>query len=312
MGEWSKKVGEVGESVAGEFLRMIGWSAAKHGVELPCARPEAHKTSGAERRTHGIDFLIAYPSPLFDGVGHNLVVSVKYSAEPYPQSPVRNFKEHFIDLAHTLECFKNSPERQSLTHGLRGVNRAHDIGVLLWFSNDRGPTRDVFSDVSSVVLPKTLSFEAVYLVDNKRAEFIFDTISYAHRLEKDCEVTFFYHDTGKNVNPQSRLKSGPLLPVEFVNASVLALRLDDKIAGRRVLMLSTVDLFSETGLKRLMGLAQALSQGWCSKAVLAFPDYDRLAHANVVQAAKMCFSDTGFAEHVEVHCYEADFRTVGI
>jgi hypothetical protein len=43
MGEWSKKVGEMGEAVAADFLRLIGWGAAQHGVELPCARGEAHK-----------------------------------------------------------------------------------------------------------------------------------------------------------------------------------------------------------------------------------------------------------------------------
>src|ERR1043165_2286221 len=84
VGEWSKKVGEFGEDIAGEFLHTIGWGAAQKGVELSCTRPEVHKRGSAERRTHGIDYLVSYPSPLFDAVGHNLVVSVKHSAEPYP------------------------------------------------------------------------------------------------------------------------------------------------------------------------------------------------------------------------------------
>jgi len=92
MGEWSKKVGEVGESVAGDFLRLIGWGAAQHGLQLPCARGDSHKNAGSERRTHGIDYLLACKSPLRDGVVQNLVVSVKYSAEGYPPNPKGIFK----------------------------------------------------------------------------------------------------------------------------------------------------------------------------------------------------------------------------
>jgi hypothetical protein len=82
MGEWSKKVVELGEEIAAEFLRLIGWTSAQKGVALPCIRPEPHKVNNGERRTHGIDYLLAHASPLVDGVAQNLVVSVKYSATP--------------------------------------------------------------------------------------------------------------------------------------------------------------------------------------------------------------------------------------
>src|SRR5258706_408240 len=118
MGEWSKKVGEVGEDIAAEFMRMIGWGNAQHGVPIPCVRPEAHQVTEHGRRTHGIDYLIGYKSPLLDAVGQNLVVSVKFSAEPYPQNPTRVFKEHMIDLAHTVECFKNSQARRTISDGM--------------------------------------------------------------------------------------------------------------------------------------------------------------------------------------------------
>ena len=127
MGEWSKKVGETGEAVAGEFLRLIGWGAAQQGVELPCSRPEAHKNSEAGRRTHGIDYLLPCKSPLSDAAGQNLVVSVKYSDEGYPANPKTLFKAHFTDLAHTLECFKNSEVRRNAAQAVKGVTRGQDI-----------------------------------------------------------------------------------------------------------------------------------------------------------------------------------------
>lgn len=311
MGEWSKKVGEMGEAVAADFLRLVGWGAAQHGVELPCARGEAHKSGERERRTHGIDYLLACKSPLRDGVGHNLVVSVKYSAGSYPANPKGIFKEHFTDLAQTLECFKNSEVRRAAARGVRGVTKGQDIGVLLWINDDRRGEADVIGRVSNVILPDTLKFDAVYLVDNKRASFIYDSIDYAGQVEKGCEVTFFYHETGASFNPELRLHDGTLMPVEYVNSSVLALKIADAASPRRILMLSTVEPFSQPAVKRLMGLAQHLSQGWCSKVILAFPDYSELAHGNQVQEAKGCFSDGKFTAGVEVRCYDRDFRAVG-
>src|SRR5690349_6395651 len=120
MGEWSKKVGEVGEEIAADFLNTIGWGAIQHGVPLPCVRPESHANAGHNRATHGIDYLFGYRSPLTDGVAHHLVVSVKFSAEPYPRNPVPRFKQHFTDLAHTLECFNNSTAKQEIAQGVRG------------------------------------------------------------------------------------------------------------------------------------------------------------------------------------------------
>jgi hypothetical protein len=311
MGEWSKKVGEAGEGIASEFLRMIGWGAAQHGVELPCVRSEAHKVSDSGRRTHGIDYLFPYRSPLVDGIGQNLVVSVKFSVEPYhKKNPRKVFFEHFTDLAHTLECFKNSEARRELSKTVPGVSRTQDIGVLLWINNDKQGNGDVIGLLHKVNLPETLIYEAIYVVDNKRAQFVFDSVNFARHIANGCDVTFFYADTGKNVNPLSKVNHGLLLPVEYVNSSVLALRLADKASPKRVLLLSTLETFSEDGLKRLLGLAQSLSQDWCSKVILAFPDYDPLNHSNVVQTAKACFPSGNFVDGIEVDCYDEDFRTL--
>jgi hypothetical protein len=91
---------------------------------------------------------------------------------------------------------------------------------------------------------------------------------------------------------------------------VLALKIVDTVSPKRILMLTTLDAFSDGGVKRLLGLAQHLSQGWCSRVMLGFHDYNALEHENIVQAAKGCFSDAKFAEGAEVHCYDQDFRVV--
>jgi hypothetical protein len=310
MGEWSKKVGEVGEQVAGDFLRLIGWGASQVGIQLLCLKTERHGASGHERRTHGIDYLFTYKSPLVDQVLVNLVISVKYSADPYPRNPTNKFKEHLTDLAQTLECFKNSIARRELIKGVKGVTKAQDIGVLIWINNDKRGEQDVIRQVQRAVLPDSIGLEIAYLVDNRRAQFIFDSIRYARKLTNEGEVTFFAPDTGKNLDAFARVRHCQVLPVEYVNSAVLALGLVDKGSTRRSLMLSTLEPFSEAGLKRLMGLAQHLSQGWCNRVVITFSDFDQLHHANAVQATKGCFSDTRFSDGVEVHGYDDDFRTL--
>ncbi len=309
MGEWSKKVGDVGEEIAGVFLQMIGWGAAQRGVAFPCFRPEVHNKSGDGRGTHGVDYLTARRSPLVDSLGQNLLISVKFSSEPYPRSPNRIFKKHFTDLAHTLECFKNSEARSRLLQTVRGVTRTQDIGVLLWINNDRKEDGDVINQASRAILPDTLDHEAIYAMDNRRAQFVFNSVHYARGIGSGHDVAFFYPDTGKNVNPQTKETHGTFLPVEYINSSVLAFRIADKSSAERILLLSTIESFSEAGLKRLMGLAQSISLDLCSKVILAFPDFDKLNHSNMVQSAKSCFSNATFVAATEVHCYEDDFRT---
>jgi hypothetical protein len=310
MGEWSKNVGDAGEAIAAEFLRLIGWGTAQHGVVVPCLKGEAHNRATDGRGTHGIDYLIARRSPLLDGVGQNLVISVKFSDEPYPRNPNPVFKKHQADLARTLECFRNSEQRGRLLQTIRGVTRTQDIGVLIWINNDVRGLADVISQVETVRDDDTLSYDSIYTVDNNRAQFIFDSVHYVRGIADGSEVTFFYPETGKNANPLTKDTHGPCLPVEFVNSSVLAFRIADEGSKQRALAVSTLEPFSESGFKRLMGLAQSLSQGWSSRAIVAFPDYDKLHHQNEVQSAKTCFTNASFADSTEVHCYDRDFRTL--
>jgi hypothetical protein len=310
MGEWSKKVGEAGEALVGEFLSLVGWGTAKRGISIPCVKADNHVIAEHPRTTHGIDYLLAHRSPLVDDLGQHIVVSVKYSAEPYPASPSATFKKHFVDLAFTLECFKNSQARQDNAQGLRGVRKVQDVGVLFWLNNDKRGDGDVIARLPRVNLPDGLSYDLIYVVDNRRAQFVFDSVRYAMQLGKDSDVRISYHETGKNLNPLQKTHCGTFLPVEYINSSVLPFRILEKASHQQALFLSTLERFSESGLKRLLGLAQQLSQGWGTKVIVAFPDYDPLIHSNMVQGAKGCFSDEGFIGRLEIHCYDSDFRTL--
>lgn len=304
MGEWSKKVGEHGEKVVKEFFDLIGWSSSQEGIEMPCAR------ANHERKTHGIDRLFLYKSPLEDGALNNIVTSVKYTSDDYPPRPNSLFKSHFFDLAKTLECFKSSETRRDAIKNFTGVDSTKNIGVLFWLSNPKEQDRDILSEVANCKGLDEFAYETIYVVDNKRISFIYDSIKGIRAAFPDRPVEFFYPSTGKNYNPVTKSPSGLVLPVEYINSSVLLFKVVESDSQSKILVISSIDKFTGSNLKRLIGLAHEISQDWNSSTLILFPDYDSLHHKNEVNDAKSGFANQSFVNSVKVASFNADFRSM--
>ena len=118
MGEYSKVIGEIGENIVDNFLNLIGWNNIESNLTLPCQKPVKHaKDDSKQRNTHGIDVLFTYKTPLEQNTIQNIIISVKHTANSYPNNPKSKFKEHIQDLVQTLECFRYSElktERKNL------------------------------------------------------------------------------------------------------------------------------------------------------------------------------------------------------
>jgi hypothetical protein len=307
MGEWSRRVGEVGEEIVGEFLELIGWGSSQRNLTLPCIRNQRHMRQDRPRQTHGIDCLFSYESPLCARTLDHLVISVKYTSDPYPTSPNSKFKEHFADLAQTMECFKNSEIRQSTSRHFSGIDSAREIGVLFWLTNT-SDIDDIISRVSGVRDIDNFSYKSIYVVDNKRISFIYDTIKYLSANRPNSEIEFFYPYTGRNNNPLIRELSGKVLPVEFVNSSVIPLKLNNRDKSNKTFVVSVLDNFHKDHLKRLMGLACEMTSDFATDTLILFPDFDRLLHENQVLEAKSSFRNSDFTASVSVLSYRMTFR----
>lgn len=311
MGELSKRIGEAGESLVENYLKLIGWANAQRKFDIQCIKPEKHASRGSKaRQTHGVDFLFSYSSPLTDGVFTNLVISVKFSKDEYPSSPGALFKVHFQELAELIECFKKSQQRQSLQTGRQGIRSVQDIGVLFWINDSDKTYDDLIAKIANTYIPSECSFDKIYVVDNHRMAFIFDSMAYAKREHPNDEIQFFYFDTGKNTNPNIRHHTGTILPVEYVNTSVLPLRVVLNGTESKKLMLFSIDPFGESSLKRLIGMTMNLSGGWANKIELCFPDYKPLDHENIVQKVKMSFEDQNTTKNLSIVSYASDFRNL--
>jgi hypothetical protein len=309
MGEWSRRVGEVGEDIVGDFFELIGWADAQRNITLPCVKPDRHGTSATPRSTHGIDYLFSYESKLLSRTLDHLVISVKYTADSYPPNPNGKFKDHFVDLSKTMECFKRSAVKRSSSSHFSGIDHSRDVGVLFWLSNNTSVTEDILHKVASVRGIDDYNYGTIYAVDNRNVSFIYDTLRYLALHRKDSTVEFLYPDTGKNYNPIDKETSGEILPVEFLNSGILPLKLINS-DGSKTGAISLIENFSIESLKRLMGLACAVTSDFATETLILFPDYDRLIHENHVSEAKSSFRNKKFTETVRVLSYQTNFRNI--
>jgi hypothetical protein len=306
MGEWSKKLGERGEHVVETLLNLIGWKAALKGASIDCVKSKQHSSTNNPRLTHGADFIFSCLSPLEDGVLKHMVISSKFSSAPYPTSPGSKFKEHFIDLATTVECFNRSPLKRSINSGYPNAGSQSIAGVLFWLSAKSDTEADVISQVAGSRKLDESSYGTIYVVDNYRASFLFDTITYVRKTFGADNVSFLYPSTGKNVNPIQRLTNGPILPPEYLNSGLIPFFAQEH--GQKHLVICCQDEFSEETVKRMIGFSMAIALEFPYKVRLAFPDYNYVEHEEIVSIAKMAIANKEFASIVNVESYKADFR----
>jgi hypothetical protein len=308
MGEWSRRIGEVGEEIVGEFLDLIGWGDSQHNLTLSCMRSQRHKIRESPRTTHGIDYLFSYESQLSHRTLDHLVISVKYTLDSYPRNPSSKFKEYFSDLAKTMECFKSSEIRRSSNSQFSGIDHARDIGVLFWLSNDASDTSNVIQRIAGTRNLDEYNYDSIYVVDNKRVSFIYDTVKYLSSNRPDSEIEFFYPNTGRNYDPTNKESSGKILPIEFVNSGVLPLTLSNKKDNSKTFVIAVIDDFNKDHLKRLMGLSYEITSNFTKDTLILFPNFERIHHENQVSEAKSSFRDKRFTENVRVSSYRTDFR----
>jgi len=301
MGEWSKKIGEYGENVAEKFFSVIGWNDLTKGIELPCLILNKHlNENGNQKSTHGIDFLYSYMNQLVSGQLNNIVISSKYKTIKYPNSPTGLFKDFMDDLITTLECFDNSTLKDSIRNGFT-CSSINDVGVLFWLNNQEESNDDLINVVSSARISDIYMNKIIYIMDNKRVAFILEVMKYIKTMSDVFDYNFYYPNTGQNINPQSRENVGKVLPVEYLNSSIIPIKLTNKYNAKETcLFLATLDDFEEGDLIQLIGLSKDITTDLIGQVIIAFPDYHELKHMQVVTLAKQKFQSSEFTKTVKV------------
>ena len=149
-------------------------------------------------------------------------------------------------------------------------------------------------------------------MDNKRIDFIYLSLKYAISTFNNSDINFFYPDTGKNIIPSIKKNFGKVLPVEYLNSSILPIRIEDNLSKQTTLALFTIDPFDVDDLKRLISLSQELSKSWPSKILICFPNYNETNHSREVRIAKNNFEDAKFTNNISVQSFNDDFKSLQI
>ncbi len=292
MGEYAKRIGEVGENVVVDFLNLIGWKNPQRNVDVVSSNPEEHG-----KKSNGYDGYFSYRSPMISNTLENVLYSSKYSKNPYPPNPVASFKSHYNDLATAIESFSKSEIQQETILLHENINAHFNRGIIFWLNNSGIEYNDLIQKLGRIELPREFEHDGIFLVDNKRIEFIYDSICYALLNFRDYDIDFIYFNSGFN-NDDLTSKNGKLMPVQYINASIIPLRAFK--SGETIVILSSIERFEKSELMKLIGIAKNIGCNLQGKTIICFPDYLVTEHLPVVEQVKQAFNDSTFTETLEV------------
>ena len=307
-GEWSKKIGEEGERIALKLMEIIGWENLQKGLDIPCLYNELHE----RKKSHGLDGLFSYSSPLQDRLLRHVCISVKYHDDGYPTGLSNKFKEHLKQLNWTMDCFDESEIKNSVgDHWNTSVDKEESAGILLWLHGNRDDTSndDLISKFENLRMPSEAELKnPIMLIDQYRANFIFETYAHVKKNYSDYSVTFNYQRTGINNFDDEIKNNGELLPWELLSSGLLVYRAVKSSPDERKLIVCAIDRFDADGFKRILSFAQRISANLANQIEICFPDYVEIRNGNTVNLVKSSFEDTNFTKTISVRSYKMDLR----
>lgn len=300
MGEYSKRIGEVGENVVVDFLKLIGWENPLRNDDIDSVDKDFRK------RTNGIDGYYHYLNPMVSGTIENILYSSKYSTDPYPASKiVEQFKDRYLELAKAIESFKKSELKQFTVSQHENIDTHFDRGVLFWLNNSGTGEKDLISKLARIELNTGVNHDGIFLVDNKRIEFIYDSISFIKMNFEKQDLDFVYFNNGLN-NDDRNPRNGKIMPVEYINSSILPMRLSKD--SETTIVISTIEDFNRDDLMKYMGIAKNIGCNAQGTTVICFPNYLETEHLPMVNNVKQIFNDSSFTSQLKVANYNSFLR----
>lgn len=294
MAEKEKKIGEAGEAKAKRFFERIGWTPIDNGIDIDCLHPEQHKRKEATgpREAHGVDLVFSYICPLVPNVRRNVLISVKDSMSEETKPRNSAVKNAIGDLDTALKCFKKSIERSRYQSQGGGATATEDVGVLVKINKDPNAEASFLDSLSKRSTLPIAGRDIIYYIENSRFDFIELAIQYVERKYQSWGSAFFYPKNSTVVSGEKRNISSSLLPVQNLSGGPLAFRLE-KGEDTKLVIISQ-EKFSESRLRRYVGMALDLSTSWVA-AEIVFPDFQNITHQPIVNGVLISLVDRSFA-----------------
>jgi len=309
-GEDSKSSGELGEFYIANFLELIGWKQRQSNESISCYESIKHNINNAKkgRTTHGIDELYTYKSPMDSNTLIHSVISVKHNDKQYPTSPNSKFKEHFNELAYTVECFQNSNQITENRNNYNDIDDEQIIGLLFWIASNEDKNFSIISKVKNPRLDNNLNYERIHIIDNDRVTFITNCIDLIKNEFQGYDYNFYYFDTPNNFSDSKKQSSGKVLPLEMLNSNIQVFKLTKE--KEVVLVIVLKDEYKQDILKRILGLAHRLSNNLTSNIQILFPKFEhsRQENINSIKSVKSTFAQKEFIDTTIIRGYDIGFK----
>lgn len=301
MGEKSKTIGELGENIYGEMLSIFGWSHAEN-ISIYCNKRSSHN-----KISHGIDSLVIQKNPLIAEETEIGIVSVKNIQSGKYSS---NFKNYANDVIETSTCFMRSTRSAEYLESVN-TKRKTEKQLLFWITNDKGDNHSTIKEISNVYTTTKEDYKYLIVADNRTIAFHYNLREFIKIKFIDAlSVDYFYPDTGLNetIN-ELRLLQGKKLPIDWISSPIISYKVslrDDK----NVLVLGLNEAFEEDSFRRLMGLSQNLTGGWCNKIILCFPDYRYQEHKKIKDKVLLQIADEDFSGLIDIASFNPSFQSL--
>lgn len=301
MGEFSKLVGDVGENIVTNFLDLFGWENHATNKYVSC------HTKKHAKESHGIDALYVYQSPLESAVIENVIVSSKYSSNPYASVP-STFKGHFEDIALAIECYNKSTLKKEINEriGGKGTYRKVETGVLFYINNDDNPEKqDIISQIKNSQSNNDLKYRTIHVIDNKRASFLYESITFVKtRFDKE-KVNFFYPPTSLNLIMPHKKYFGKVFPVEYISSPIIPFYIERDNQEQPIICMVCSEPYSGELLEGLINCTRDLVADISQNLMFVFEKYNELKSKESLDAIRLA-TDKNISINIE--SYRKDFR----
>ena len=311
MGEWSKSIGEKGERIVKFiFEEILNYNSLQENNSIDCVKGLKHKNHSANsnRKSHGLDGLVTYKSPVEDYTLDIGVISSKYVGNDYPAYPSTLFKAHLIDLAFTLECFNNSKLKSSLNQNFTQVNKTEIFGILVWLSNKSPIDFELTSKVANIQLDSELMFDKIIFLDNNKVNFLYESIFRMKETFNPENVDFVYHNSGLNFTSLQEKSYGKVFPLNYLYSDIIPLRILSSTGVELRIFIN--DDFSESQCSQILSFARSFDHlNAIDKVVLFYKSYDYLVNENQVKQVLVNFPTYNLNENLIIKKFPSDFRS---
>ena len=299
-GELSKKIGELGEKLAREFINNIGWNIVAENIDITCEKNDQH----ARKKAHGLDFLVAYDCPLTPQIRRNILISMKNSSKEETSGQSTTVKQDIQDLNYAIQCFKRSHYQQEVNQDT-SLQCIEYSGVLIKINKDKDTSESFLRNLREKERVNAPEEDVVYFIENKRFDLVDLTLKHI-RATRPKEHTFYsYPITNQTYAAEVANIDGSLIPIQHLSASPLTFK-HVRDSTKEFIVYSPSNFSKET-LERLVGLSYGCSKGWASKVTVVFPELtetDKLISEGALRSIKSNL----FAESITVESLDLRSR----